>query len=163
MKSVFAKYWILILVIQRPSFLLAAFPVERNEVMISWVKQETPRNKIIEGSESKSALKQVKSKRHLVAFAFCLFLGFIGIHDYYLGYDERGDIKLAALSLSYLLFIVGLVGLLAMQSLSIGFIIFLGIAYFGLISLEIWWFVDIVRVLFKWYKPKNGSYIQRKK
>lgn len=30
-----------------------------------------------------------KSKRRQVAFFLCLFLGFLGIHDFYLGYKKR--------------------------------------------------------------------------
>lgn len=67
-------------------------------------------------------------KNQIVAFLLCWFLGFLGIHSFYLGNTTKGAIQLA-------MFIVGL----------LTFIFIIG--YVILVALGIWVLVDFIRLI----------------
>ena len=99
-------------------------------------KKENYKNKK-NNNESKAALGGGKSQ--LVALLLCFFLGFLGIHRFYLGYTGLG--------IMYLLF--GLIGI----PLSA---ILIGLPLVAALSILI--IIDFIRIIIGALKPKGGSY-----
>jgi TM2 domain-containing membrane protein YozV len=77
------------------------------------------------------------------AFILCVFLGFTGLHHFYMRNYGTGITQLCLLLCSFLFLIIGFRILIA-----IGLLMFL--------SLAIWLIIDLIKILFKKIKLKNG-------
>jgi TM2 domain len=98
-------------------------------------------------------------KNQWIAFGLAYFLGFLGVHYFYLGYKDVGLIRVFLLASS----IMGLISSLAVKSRSSAPLI-LGtdklLAFYIaiLVVLYIWQFIDLFAILIGALKPLNGDY-----
>ncbi len=99
-------------------------------------------------------------KSHLAAVFLCLFLGLLGIHRFYLGYKKEGRLFLFGFLGIYIgIFLISplllnlFLGSTAVFPVELAILILLATT-----ALYIWWLVDLVRIIFKDLKPKNGIY-----
>jgi hypothetical protein len=92
-----------------------------------------------------------EGKSQIIALILCIFLGGIGIHRFYLGYNKIGFLFLLTsifFLFSYFLSLLGLILFLIPALL-------LPIILFGI------WLIDLIRILTGGLKPVNGDYTEK--
>jgi hypothetical protein len=128
---------------------------DRNELQGILTASET---KTIVKINSKQNKKKAKSdpiaegKSQVVAFWICLFIGIVGIHYFYLGYTGVGIIRLLCF-----LIIASFIIPFAIA----GILDFLSIFVIGMMLLNIFALIDLIRIITGSLKPKDGDYIKK--
>lgn len=96
-------------------------------------------------TQSKAELKKQKKaaasgpgKSQIVATILCIFLGYLGIHSFYLGYTTHGIMKLI-LCVSLILPFINI---------------------FSFLAILIWWLIDLIRIVTGDLQPADGEYTE---
>lgn len=104
-------------------------------------------------TDTKQKTAEPGKKSKYIAFLFCLFLGLLGAHRFYLGYNGLGAMYVSFTAITALLLIYGythIAYLIGAPFLIIGFPI--------LILLCLLWLIDLLRILGEDLEPKDGEY-----
>jgi TM2 domain-containing membrane protein YozV len=100
--------------------------------------------------------KRAGDKSKVVAILLALFLGNLGIHDFYLGNKRNGFIKLGLYLVGLALYIIGLVSLATAETATLPALAIVGLII--ILGLSIWSLVDLIRIITGKYEPVDGSY-----
>jgi TM2 domain-containing membrane protein YozV len=111
--------------------------VNTSNVSLTEEKQAVKPLKIEKKAAAPKPLERIRNQ--IIAAVLAFFLGWLGIHRFYLGYTGAGIVQL-------LLFILGIPLML----------IFIG--YLMILAAWIWVLIDFIRILLGDLKPKGGSY-----
>jgi TM2 domain-containing membrane protein YozV len=111
--------------------------VNTSNVSLTEEKQAVKPLKIEKKAAAPKPLERIRNQ--IIAAVLAFFLGWLGIHRFYLGYTGAGIVQL-------LLFILGIPLML----------IFIG--YLMILAAWVWVLIDFIRILLGDLKPKGGSY-----
>ena len=95
-------------------------------------------------------------KSKVVAILLALFLGNLGIHDFYLGNKKAGFIKLGLTVIGIALIIAGFAAFVATEAVTVPVLAIIG--YIVLLGVSIWALIDLIRIITGSYEPVDGSY-----
>lgn len=95
-------------------------------------------------------------KSKVVAILLALFLGGLGIHDFYLGNKRNGFIKLGLYIVGLALYIIGIVSIATTEAATIPALAIIGLIL--LLGVGIWALIDLIRIITGSYQPVDGSY-----
>ncbi len=101
------------------------------------------------------SFKKNGEKSKLAAILLALFLGNLGIHDFYLGNKRNGFIKLGIYIVAMVLYISGYI---AVYTEVVDFPVTLLIGMLLLLSLSIWSLIDAIRIGTGKYEPVDGYF-----
>ncbi len=91
------------------------------------------------------------NKSQILAFALAILLGIYGIHNFYLGYKQKGMtqliITLVSIAGTTVLLFIPVVGVIAALA-----------GFAGLTIVWIWSLIDAIRIISGDLKPANGEY-----
>jgi TM2 domain-containing membrane protein YozV len=142
----------------------AAFPKDKQTTQTTVVTTATTTateapvaTKKVVKTELKKAMKNAGSKSKIVAALLAFFLGWLGIHSFYMGNKKKGLIQLGLGAGGLILTIVGLAS--AVTSASTGTIsipVLAIIGYIMILGVSIWAFVDFIRILTGGLAPEEG-------
>lgn len=114
--------------------------------------------KIFKNKLEKIAKKAQRAgdKSKVVAILLALFLGGLGIHDFYLGNKRNGFIKLGLYIVGLALYIIGIVSIATTEAATIPALAIIGLVL--LLGVGIWALIDLIRIITGSYQPVDGSY-----
>lgn len=95
-------------------------------------------------------------KSKVVAILLALFLGNLGIHDFYLGNKKAGFIKLGLTIIGIALIVAGFAAMVASETVALPVLALIG--YIVLLGVSIWALIDLIRIITGSYEPVDGSY-----
>lgn len=95
-------------------------------------------------------------KSKVVAILLALFLGNLGIHDFYLGNKKAGFIKLGLTIIGIALIVAGFAAFVASETVAVPVLAIIG--YIVLLGVSIWALIDLIRIITGSYEPVDGSY-----
>ncbi len=139
----------------------AAFPVQQYNISPSGANNiitasQVPVTGIVVTpgiQQQDSGTKRKKGKKQEVAALLAFFLGWTGLHRFYLGYPTTGAVQAFTLP-------VLLVSLLILSGTATGIAFFLGFTLlFFSIVLGLWELIDFFRIAGNDLKPKDSEYI----
>lgn len=99
--------------------------------------------------------KKSGEKSKLAAILLALFLGNLGVHDFYLGNKRNGFIKLGIYIVAMILYVSGYI---AVYTEVVDFPVTLIIGMLLLLSLSIWSLIDAIRIGTGKYQPVDGYF-----
>ena len=109
--------------------------------------------------------KADNGKSQLIAALLAFFLGYLGIHNFYLGYKKKAMTQLLITLAGYAVGIVGSVLTSASSAsgstamLAIGGIVGV-IGWIAVAAVGIWALIDFIKILTGKLKPANGDYTE---
>ncbi len=140
----------------------AAFPTEKAAKTINNNAVKTA--PIVTNSSKKEVKKEIKAlvkqarggggKSKILAAVLAFFLGGFGIHSFYMGQTKKGLIQLGLSILGIVLLVAGMASFVSGAGVTIPVTAIIG--YVLLLGVNIWAFVDFIRILTGGLEPEEG-------
>ncbi len=153
------------LLVAATNYTNAAFPKDKQATQTTSVSTSTvtttvepvATKKVVKAELKKALKNNAGSKSKIVAALLAFFLGWLGIHSFYMGNKKKGLIQLGLGAGGFILMIVGLAS--AVTSASTGTVsipILAVIGYIMILGVSIWALVDFIRILTGGLAPEEG-------